>query len=245
MRSTASRDGLSRTASSSAAWHRTATTSTPSPTRSRHARQPRSAAPDGRRLGERRTATTTIPSGPDPTPSDADIAAGTENNVYIEHYELQPIDPQTNGPQLFYGLRYHVHIVKPGEVETFHDQVGYWLWEPAARTVTHTIAIPRGQVALASRHRPSPTRRVRGDGRSSASETFGILSNPFLDRGVPHAELPSSASRSTRRHLVVRRRHRDAAPRPRRAVPPHRPQHARAGRGADAQPARGRDAPTR
>ena len=72
------------------------------------------------------------PVGPGSDASDADIAAGTENNVFIEHYELQPIDPQTNGPQRFYGLRYHVHIVKPGEVETFHDQVGYWLWEPAA-----------------------------------------------------------------------------------------------------------------
>jgi hypothetical protein len=49
------------------------------------------------------------------------VAEGTEQNRYVEHVELQPIDPQTNGPQLFYGLRYHTHIVKPGEVETFHD----------------------------------------------------------------------------------------------------------------------------
>ena len=70
--------------------------------------------------------------------------------MFVERYELQPIDRQTNGPQLFYGLRYHTHIVKPGEVETFHDQVGYWLWEPAARTIVHTLAIPRGQVLLAA-----------------------------------------------------------------------------------------------
>src|SRR5215831_20862074 len=77
------------------------------------------------------------------------VAEGTERNQFVEQYDLQPIDAQTNGPQLFYGLRYHVHIVKPGEVETFHDQVGYWLWEPAVNEVTHTIAIPRGQVVLA------------------------------------------------------------------------------------------------
>ena len=59
------------------------------------------------------------------------VAEGAEQNVFVERYELQPIDAQTNGPQLFYGLRYHTHIVKPGEVETFHDQIGYWLWEPA------------------------------------------------------------------------------------------------------------------
>ena len=32
---------------------------------------------------------------------------------------------------------------------TFHDQVGYWLWEPATGLVMQTLAIPRGQVALA------------------------------------------------------------------------------------------------
>src|SRR5487761_2246707 len=78
------------------------------------------------------------------------VLSGRETNTYVERYELQPIDAQTNGPQLFYGLRYHVHIVKTGEIETFHDQVGYWLWEPAAKLVTHTIAIPRGQVLLAA-----------------------------------------------------------------------------------------------
>jgi hypothetical protein len=63
------------------------------------------------------------------------VVEGTETSQYVERNEIQPIDPQTNGPQLFYGLRYHTHIVKRGEVETFHDQVGYWLWEPATKTV--------------------------------------------------------------------------------------------------------------
>jgi hypothetical protein len=104
-----------------------------------------------------------------------------EHNEFVERYELQAIDPQTNGPQLFYGLRYHTHIVKPGEVETFHDQVGYWLWEPAARLVVLSLAIPRAQVALAAGHaEPDATefevRATRG------TETYGILSNPFLDQ---------------------------------------------------------------
>jgi hypothetical protein len=55
--------------------------------------------------------------------------AAPERQEFIEKIELQPIDPQSNGPQLLYGLRYHTHIVKPGEIETYHDQVGYWLWE--------------------------------------------------------------------------------------------------------------------
>jgi hypothetical protein len=104
-----------------------------------------------------------------------------EHNVFVERYELQPIDPQTNGPQLFYGLRYHTHIVKPGEVETFHDQVGYWLWEPAAGNVVHSLTIPRGQAVLAGGSAaPDATEfEVRAE---LGSEVYGILSNPFLDR---------------------------------------------------------------
>ena len=58
-------------------------------------------------------------------------AMGPERKEFIERIDLQPIDYQLNGPQLFYGLRYHTHILAVGEDATFHDQVGYWLWEPA------------------------------------------------------------------------------------------------------------------
>ena len=62
-------------------------------------------------------------------------AEGPKKQAFVEQIELQPIDPQTNGPQLFYGLRYHTHVVKPDQVKTYHDQVGYWLWEPSTNTV--------------------------------------------------------------------------------------------------------------
>jgi len=109
------------------------------------------------------------------------VLGGNEADTFVEHYELHPIDRQTNGPQLLYGLRYHTHITKPGAVETFHDQVGYWLWEPAAERVTLTLGIPRGQVLLAS----GPARADASAFELTASvgsEVFGILSNPFLDR---------------------------------------------------------------
>ena len=87
---------------------------------------------------------------------------------------LQPIDRQTNGPQLFYGLRYHTHITKPGEAETFHDQVGYWLWEPAAQQRDPHPRYPArpGAAGLgpgrARRHRLR-AHRHRRDPRSTAS----------------------------------------------------------------------------
>ena len=115
------------------------------------------------------------------------VENGSEQNEFVERVELQPIDPQTNGPQLFYGLRYHVHIVKPGEVETFHDQVGYWLWEPATRTVIQTVAIPRGQVLLASGPAEPGATSFELTARIG-SETFGICSNPFLQNAFRTTE---------------------------------------------------------
>src|SRR5437763_5890695 len=111
---------------------------------------------------------------------DHPAAEGGEKDDFVERVELQPIDPQLNGPQLFYGLRYHVHIVKPGEVETFHDQVGYWLWEPATKTVSHTLAIPRGQVAFAAGIAEPDAKELEVTATAAAAY-YGSLSNPFLE----------------------------------------------------------------
>ncbi len=115
-----------------------------------------------------------------PGSDDHPVAAGSETSAYVERYDLQPIDPQTNGPQLLYGLRYHVHVVKPGEVQTFHDQVGYWLWEPATGTVWQTLAIPRAQVAMAQGTAAPDARRFTVRARRG-STVNGICSNPFLE----------------------------------------------------------------
>jgi hypothetical protein len=105
---------------------------------------------------------------------------GERRQAYVERIELQPIDPQSNGPQLLYGLRYHTRIVKPGEVETYHDQVGYWLWEPATGALMHTLTIPRGQIVLATakrRRTPRPSRCAPSGGPPSTA----YAPRPFLE----------------------------------------------------------------
>ena len=107
-------------------------------------------------------------------------ADGPRKQAYVERIEMQPIDPQTNGPQLFYGLRYHVHVVKPEQVKTYHDQVGYWLWEPATGTVIQTLAIPRAQIAMAVGRAAADAKTFELAARRGA-ETYGICSTPFLE----------------------------------------------------------------
>jgi hypothetical protein len=113
----------------------------------------------------------------------ADIApkpAGPEHREFIEHIVFEPIDPQANGPQLFYGLRYHIHITTVEEDITFHDQIGYWLWEPATGLVQQTLAIPRGQVLLASGQAQTGDNRLTLTA-ARGQTNYGICSTDFLE----------------------------------------------------------------
>ena len=105
---------------------------------------------------------------------------GDRRQEYVERIELAPIDPQSNGPQFLYGLRYHTHIVKPGEVETYHDQVGYWLWEPTTGMILHSLTIPRGQIVLAMGQTTTDATsfEVKAERGSTVN---GICSSPFLE----------------------------------------------------------------
>ena len=114
-------------------------------------------------------------------------ADGPKKQAYVERIELQPIDPQTNGPQLLYGLRYHTHVTKPDQVKTYHDQVGYWLWEPATGTVIHTLTIPRGEIAMAAGS-AAPDATEFELVATQGLDTWGICSAPFLDHAFKTTE---------------------------------------------------------
>ncbi len=105
---------------------------------------------------------------------------GPETEPYHETWRFELLDPQNNGPQVLYGLRYHVAITKPDELNAFHEQVGHILWEPETGKIFMTLSIPRGQVAMAvGQAKPGDKqftlRAVRG------STECGIVSNPFLE----------------------------------------------------------------
>jgi hypothetical protein len=108
-------------------------------------------------------------------------ADGPERRSYIENIDFQAIDPQTNGPQLLYGLRYHLHITTAEEDITFHEQVGYWLWEPATGLVMQTVAIPRGQVALAAGQARPDADSITVEAKRGET-AYGIASTTFLEQ---------------------------------------------------------------
>jgi hypothetical protein len=157
-------------------------------------------------------------------------ADGPERRVYREHIRMEPIDPQPNGPQLLYGLRYHIHINTPEEDITFHDQVGYWLWEPATGLIMQSIAIPRGQVVLAGGMAKPGDKRISVEARRGDTR-FGIPRG-----GVSHRLLPHRHRFQQRRKLDLRDTHGPCDSRQDAAIRSSRYEYAATRRGAHREP---------
>jgi hypothetical protein len=59
--------------------------------------------------------------------------------------------------------------------------VGYWLWEPATKTVVHTLTIPRGQVVVAG-GQAEPDATEFEVSATLGTGVYGISAVPFIDR---------------------------------------------------------------
>lgn len=116
--------------------------------------------------------------GDDTAPGDD---RGTEKNLYFENMIFEPIGMVNNHEQTLYGLRYSTKATRIGELEPFHEELGYWLWDPAEKQVMRCFLVPRGISLIAGG-------TVEKDAKSFqifselGSSTYGICSNKFLDR---------------------------------------------------------------
>ena len=88
--------------------------------------------------------------------------------------------PRPTVPNFSMGCATTPISTQPEEAITFHDQVGYWLWEPATGLIMQTIAIPRGQVVLAGGTAKPDDDRISVEARRGDTR-FGICSTTFLE----------------------------------------------------------------
>jgi hypothetical protein len=116
--------------------------------------------------------------GEDTAPSDD---RRTEYNKFRERITFEPIAPVHNHEQTLYGLRYATMVWRLGETDPFHEEVGYWLWDPDAKQVLPCFIVPRGVAVIAGGTvEPSATSFTLVADASSG--TYGICSNKFLDK---------------------------------------------------------------
>lgn len=105
---------------------------------------------------------------------------GTENNKYKERLVLTPIGMVNNHEQTLFALRYSTMAWRIGEDNSFHEEVGYWLWDSKASQIMKSFIVPRGITVLAggTANKNDKTFSMAAD---LGSPTYGICSNQFLD----------------------------------------------------------------
>jgi hypothetical protein len=109
---------------------------------------------------------------------------GTEENPYFETIRFEAAGDVTNAEeQVLAIVRYHQVVSRKSNGEVFHDQIGYWTWDPATRTVAQSLLIPRVVAVLAGGtfageasgpHIALVVRAAKGD------PDWGIIESPFM-----------------------------------------------------------------
>jgi len=99
---------------------------------------------------------------------------------FREQAVFEPVGPVNNGPQKLYGLRYSMTAWRLGEDDGFHEEVGYWLWDADNKQVLRCFMVPRGVLINAGGDAEADSKSFHMEAEVG-SETYGILSNKFLD----------------------------------------------------------------
>ena len=106
-------------------------------------------------------------------------ARGKEHAHFRERAAFAPAGPAHNGAQSLCRLDYRLVAWRLQEVEPFHVEVGYWYWDAEHGIVMRGLLTPRGIAVLAG-GTAKPEDTIIRVAATSESNTFGILSNPYL-----------------------------------------------------------------
>lgn len=109
-----------------------------------------------------------------------DDRRGIENNKFRERMTFEPFGPTDNHEQKLWGLRYTTTAWRIGAPDPFHEEMGYWLWDPKAKQVMRCFLVPRG-IALIAGGTAEANAKSFEMKAELGSPIYGICSNPFLD----------------------------------------------------------------
>lgn len=117
--------------------------------------------------------------GADVAPAEPDRER-VARSEYRERMTFTPTGRVDNHEQVLYGLRYATTAWRLGQVASFHEEVGYWLWDAERSQVMRCFLIPRG-VSVIAGGTVAPDARTFTLEAERGSQVFGICCNPFLD----------------------------------------------------------------
>lgn len=109
---------------------------------------------------------------------------------YFETISFEAIGNAKNADSQVLAVLFYKQVVsRKSDGGVFHHQVGYWTWEAATGTVSHSLTIPRSMAVLAG----GEAKTVNGETVISVRATlgdrdWGVVQSPFLrDRASTRA----------------------------------------------------------
>lgn len=110
---------------------------------------------------------------------------GEERSPYYETITFEAAGDVTNAEkQTLSVVHYHQKVYRKSNDEQFHDQAGYWLWDPADNTIVECFTIPRGVGVVAGGKAAPPSSAsdevVLDVSASAGSDEFGIAQAAFM-----------------------------------------------------------------
>ena len=107
-----------------------------------------------------------------------------EETPFFEEIVIEPVGDVTNaGEQTLVIVRYHQSVYRKSDKEQFHDEIGYWIWNAANKTVMQSLLIPRAVGLLAggkvTEGKSGTTFKVSA---GIDNKDWGIIQSPFMQK---------------------------------------------------------------
>jgi len=118
---------------------------------------------------------------------------GTENNPFHETITYAAIGDVTNAEsQVLSVLHYRQIVQRKLNNEVFHDETGYWMWDPKTEIVMHSLVIPRA-VCVLSGGKYTGTKNTNGSVVIEVSadindDNWKIIQSPFMQKNARTTE---------------------------------------------------------
>ncbi|MEN8123657.1 MAG: heme-binding beta-barrel domain-containing protein [Bacteroidota bacterium] len=116
-----------------------------------------------------------------------DFAPEPDEDATSDYYETITFeragDVDNADEQVLAIARYHISVRRKKNDETFHDQVGYWLWDKENKTIMNSLTIPRGLCVLAGGmfdFKKGKNSQVTFNVAAKLDEEWGITQSPFM-----------------------------------------------------------------
>ena len=118
---------------------------------------------------------------------------GEKRTEYHETIVFEPVGGVKNAEkQTLYAVRYLQRVVNKSTGEVFHDETGYWMYDPAEDIVMHSLLIPRGVGLIAGGKYERRKERKDEGGEHHEEDTiyirveaieggkWGVIQSPFM-----------------------------------------------------------------